>query len=79
MRGWILLVVIGLAGCETPYRSCIAIIFLLKGMLSAMTFGKPVSARRETRRLCSARTSAGPMRILGTFGDSDFKAHQCVA
>jgi len=24
MRGWILLVAIGLAGCETPYRSCIS-------------------------------------------------------
>ena len=62
-----------------PIDHASAIIFLLKGMFSAMTFGKPVSARRASERLCSARISAGPMRSLGTFGDSDFKAHLCVA
>jgi len=57
----------------------LAKISLLKGMSSAMTFGKPVSARRASERLCSVRTSARLMRSLGTSEDSDSKALQCVA
>ena len=62
-----------------PIDHALAIIFLLKGMSSAMIFGKPVSARRASGRLYSVKISAEPMKSLGTFGDFDLKAHQCVA
>jgi hypothetical protein len=57
-----------------PIDHASAIIFLLKGMFSAMTFGKPVSARRASERLYSVRISARPMRSRGTCEGSDSKA-----
>ena len=44
-----------------------------------MTFGKPVSARRENEQLYFVKISANPMRSLGTSEDFDPKAHQRIA
>jgi len=62
-----------------PIDHALAIIFLLKGMSSAMTFGKPVSGPRENEQLYSVKISAKPMKSLGTSEDFDPEAHQCVA
>ena len=60
MRGWILLVAIGLAGRETPYRSCISDNLPAQRDVQCNDVRQTCERARENEQLCSVRISARP-------------------